>query len=60
MQKRDVKSNNNSPRKSGQVLGIIHGEFLEKSIPITMKVPELSKILRSNNSGAIIKINLEG
>ena len=56
VKKRDAKSNNNSIRKSGQVPGIIYGEFLEKSIPITMKAPELNKMLRSNNSGSIIKI----
>lgn len=60
VKKRDAKSNNNSIRKSGQVPGIIYGEFLEKSIPITMKTPELNKMLRSNNSGSIIKIDLDG
>ncbi|MBM6861890.1 50S ribosomal protein L25, partial [Clostridium saudiense] len=49
VEKREGKSNNKSLRKSGQVPGIIYGEFLEKSIPVTMKAQDLSKMLRSNN-----------
>ncbi|SCJ37725.1 50S ribosomal protein L25 [uncultured Clostridium sp.] len=60
VKKREAKSNNNSLRKNGQVPGIIYGEFLEKSIPITMKAPDLNKMLRSNNSGSIIEIDLDG
>ena len=55
VEKREGKSNNKSLRKSGQVPGIIYGEFLEKSIPVTMKAQDLSKMLRSNNSGSIIE-----
>ena len=60
VEKREGKSNNKSLRKSGQVPGIIYCEFLEKSIPVTMKAQDLSKMLRSNNSGSIIEIDLDG
>lgn len=58
VEKRDVKSNSKSLRKAGQVPGIIYGEFLEKSIPVTMNESELRNMLRNNNSGSIIEIDL--
>lgn len=60
VKRRGTNSNNKSLRRAGQVPGIIYGEFLEKSIPVTMKTPELKKMLRSNNSGSIIEIDLAG
>ncbi|MGG7143086.1 50S ribosomal protein L25 [Clostridium nigeriense] len=56
---RNVKENQNRLRKSGQVPGIIYGEFLEKTIPVKMPSEELGAILRKNNSGSIIELSLE-
>ena len=57
---RNVRENKNQLRKSGQVPGIIYGEFLDKSIPITMKDSDLRKMLSVNNSGSIIEFDLNG
>lgn len=56
---RNVKENQNRLRKSGQVPGIIYGEFLEKTIPVKMSSEELGTMLRKNNSGSIIEISLD-
>ena len=60
VQKKEYNSNNKTIRRSGQVPGVIYGEFLNNPIPITMDYIELKKMLRSNNSGSILKINLDG
>lgn len=57
---RDVKANKNQLRKSGQIPGIIYGEFLDKSIPVSMKDSDLRRMLSVNNSGSIIEFNLDG
>lgn len=60
VQKRDNNSNNKIIRRAGQVTGVIYGEFLKTPIPVAMDDIELKKMLRTNNSGSIIKINLDG
>lgn len=55
---RNIKSNQNSLRKNGQVPGIIYGEFLETPIPVAMNNIELKRVLKNNNSGSIISIEL--
>lgn len=55
---RDMKLNKNSLKNNGQVPGIIYGEFLEKTIPVAMNTIELKKVLRSNNSGSILNLEL--
>jgi large subunit ribosomal protein L25 len=55
---RTVKENQNRLRKTGQIPGIIYGEFLEKTIPVKMCNDELIRMLKKNNSGSIIEISL--
>lgn len=55
---RDVKLNQNKLRREGQVPGVIYGEFLENPIPVSMNDIELNKMLKNNNSGSIINIEL--
>lgn len=55
---RTVKENQNRLRKTGQIPGIIYGEFLEENIPVKMCNDELIKMLKKNNSGSIIEISL--
>lgn len=54
------KSNINSLRKEGQVAGIIYGEFLKDSIPVQILSSDLKKLLKTNSSGSIIPLNLNG
>lgn len=56
---RNVKENQNKLRKTGQIPGIIYGEFLDKNIPVKMGNAELKRILSTNSSGSIIKVSLE-
>lgn len=56
---RNAKTNQKKLRNSGQVPGIIYGEFLDDSIPVQMCNAELKRMLRKNNSGSIIEVNLE-
>lgn len=56
---RNVKENQNKIRKTGQIPGIIYGEFLDKNIPVKMGNAELRRILSTNSSGSIIKVSLE-
>lgn len=58
--KRDAKANQKRLRKSGQTPGIIYGEFLKTSIPIRIPTKSLKKLLKTNNSGSIIAIDVEG
>ena len=58
--KRDAKTNQKRLRKLGQTPGIIYGEFLKTSIPIQIPTKSLEKLLKTNNSGSIIEIDLEG
>ncbi|MFR4584093.1 50S ribosomal protein L25 [Clostridium cadaveris] len=58
--KRDANSNQKRLRKLGQTPGIIYGEFLKTSIPIQIPTSELEKLLKTNNSGSIIPIELDG
>lgn len=45
-------------RKMGQIPGIIYGEFLDNAIPIKMCNADVKRMLRQNNSGSIINVNL--
>ena len=56
---RNVKENQNRLRKTGQIPGIIYGEFLEETIPVKMCNAELRRMLRKNSSGSILKVSLE-
>lgn len=56
---RNVKTNQSKLRKTGQIPGIIYGEFLDNTIPIKMCNAELRRMLRKNNSGSIIEIELD-
>lgn len=55
-----IKNNINSLRKEGQVPGIIYGEFLKDSIPVQILSSDLKKLLKTNSSGSIIPLNLNG
>ena len=57
---RNVKTNQKALRKAGQTPGIIYGEFLDNSIPIQISTLELKQMLKTNYSGSIIPINLDG
>lgn len=57
---RNIKENGKKLRKTGQVPGIIYGEFMDNAIPIKMWDLELRKMLRTNNSGSIIEFDLDG
>ena len=56
---RNVKENQNRLRKTGQIPGIIYGEFLDETIPVKMCNAELRRMLRKNSSGSIIEVSLE-
>ena len=56
---RNVKANQSKLRKTGQIPGIIYGEFLDHTIPIKMCNAELRRMLRKNNSGSIIEVELD-
>lgn len=56
---RNIKENQNKLRKTGQIPGIIYGEFLDENIPIKMCNAELRRILMKNSSGSIIVVSLE-
>ena len=56
---RNVKENQNRLRKTGQIPGIIYGEFLEETIPVKMCNAELRRMLRKNSSGSILEVSLE-
>ncbi|SFC52037.1 50S ribosomal protein L25 [Clostridium uliginosum] len=55
---RNTKENKNKLRKSGLVPGVIYGEFLEEPISIKMCNAELCRMLRRNNKGSIISLDL--
>ena len=55
---RDLSKNLNQIRKTGQTPGVIYGEFLENTTPIQISTSELEKMLKKNNSGSIIAIDL--
>ena len=55
---RDTKITNNQLRKTGQTPGVIYGEFLDNTTPIQILTSELEKMLKKNNSGSIIEIDL--
>ena len=55
---RNIKENTNKLRKTGQIPGIIYGEFLDNTISIKISNAELKKMVRENNSGSIIQIDL--
>lgn len=55
---RNVKINQSKLRKTGQIPGIIYGEFLDSAIPIKMCNAELNRMLRKNKSGSIIDVEL--
>ncbi len=56
---RNEKTNQNKLRKNGQIPGIIYGEFLDSTIPVKMCNAELRRMLKKNNSGSIIEVELE-
>lgn len=56
---RNIKENQNRLRKTGQIPGIIYGEFLDETIPVKMCNAELRRMLRKNSSGSILKVSLE-
>jgi len=58
--KRNEKTNQKQLRKTGQVPGIIYGEFLDNTISIQMCNTELKSMLKKNNSGSIIEVDLDG
>ena len=57
---RNIKENKNILTKTGQVPGVIYGEFINDKIPIKMSSLELRKMLRKNNNGSIIEFDLDG
>lgn len=57
---RNIKENTNKLRKTGQIPGIIYGEFLDNTISIKISNAEFKKMVRENNSGSIIQIDLDG
>ena len=57
--KRNIKENQNKLRKTGQIPGVIYGEFLEENILVKMCNAELRRILKKNSSGSIIEVSLE-
>ncbi|KIL07438.1 50S ribosomal protein L25 [Clostridium botulinum] len=56
---RNTKESKNKLRKAGLIPGIIFGEFLKESIPVKMCNAELHRMIRNNNSGSIITLDLE-
>lgn len=56
---RSIESNQKQLRKSGYIPGIIYGEFLDNPISIQMNNSQLKNLLRKNNSGSIIEVNLD-
>jgi large subunit ribosomal protein L25 len=46
-------------RKSGEIPGIIYGEFLDKPISVKVNNSTLKKLLSTNSKGSIIKLKLE-
>lgn len=56
---RSIESNQKQLRKSGYIPGIIYGEFLDNPISIQMSNSQLKNLLRKNNSGSIIEVNLD-
>ena len=56
---RNEKAKQSKLRKSGEIPGIIYGEFLDKTIPVKMCNAELHRMLKKNNSGSIIKVQLD-
>ncbi|MBW6410613.1 50S ribosomal protein L25 [Clostridium weizhouense] len=56
---RNTKENKKKLRKSGLIPAVIFGEFLEESIPVKICNAELHRLLRKNNSGSIIPIDLD-
>ena len=57
---RNVKEDQKKLRKTGQIPGIIYGEFLDSTMSIKMCNAELGRMLRKNNSGSIINLDLNG
>lgn len=57
--KRSLNNKARSLRKTGQVPGIIYGEFLDKSIPVQIDNGKLTKLLTSNSKGSIIPLNVD-
>ncbi|AOR23817.1 50S ribosomal protein L25 [Clostridium taeniosporum] len=55
---RNTKENKNRLRKTGLIPGVIFGEFLKESISIKIDKSELDKLLKNNNSGSIIALEL--
>lgn len=58
--KRNEKTNQKQLRKNGQVPGVIYGEFLDNTIKVQMSTLELKSMLKKNNSGSIIEVDLDG
>ena len=50
--------NNKKLRSENKIPGIIYGEFLETPIPVAMDKIALTKMLRFNSSGSILKLSL--
>lgn len=59
VQERNIKANQKNLRKVGQIPGVIYGEFLDNTISIKMCNAELRRMLRKNNSGSIIQVELD-
>lgn len=57
---RNKKEDTKKLRKTGQIPGVIYGEFLDNTISIKMCNAELKRMIRKNNSGSIISISLDG
>ncbi len=57
---RNVNTNQKGLRRTGQTPGIIYGEFLDNPLPIQISTSELKQMLKTNDSGSIIAINLDG
>lgn len=57
---RNIKENTNKLRKTDQIPGIIYREFLDNTILIKISNAEFKKMVRENNSGSIIQIDLDG
>ncbi|MEA4826879.1 50S ribosomal protein L25 [Clostridium sp. JNZ J1-5] len=58
VKEREAKENGRKLRRNGQVPGIIYGEFLDNPIPIKVENLTLSKLLKYNSKGSILKLKL--